>query len=693
MSTPTRPDDELRPAPVRTDPSREAVPSAPLAAPRSSVAGRAALALALLVGYFVLAAAVVGGLLFLTVQAFATGGSGVVSTKLAVFTGLVALAVGRAVFSVEQRGENVEDGVRVSRTDQPELWGLVDEVSAELGVPAPDDLRVVDDVNAFVHQDTRLLGLVGGDRHMGIGAGLLQVLTVDQLRGVVGHELGHYAGGDTRLSSLVYRAGATVERTADQLGRDTLLGRLFARYAALYARVSLAVRRRQELRADEGSVRVVGREVHGAALREVQAGAAAWSFFGDRYVVPLWQAGTAPADMFVGFRELLADPVRQLQLDEVRTSDEGPADPYDSHPTLTARLDHLSRLPDRMPPGDERPARALLREPESLERRVTEQVNASVLRELPRQRYAFAGELDATPYVAGLEGHAAALSRATAAVDGLGAPAGLGRTLALFEAGRDADLVTALTGDRRDLGEQARATDLRNVVGGPFALSAALALVDAGGARWQASWAQPVQLVDADGEPLEVSAALEEALDNSGVPGLRPALDELGVPLDDAALAPAADAAPEQDHTDAVVAVWPDLVRGRARFDAVVTRDLLVLVRQPKRWSTTLRRGLASQYGVGKGGLREAAGRRVRALLELPPEQLASRPDAHAFRWDDLPAVGFKGGLATAWVLLLPGQPKPFDKLKAEDDALVPGPEQTAALLRQLVGGRLDSSL
>ncbi len=270
-----------------TDPSR----LRPTAASGTSVAWRAGLALALLLGYFVLVVAVVGGLGYLTVQAFASGGSGVVSTKLAILTGVVALAIGRAVFAVEHRGDDEpEDGLLVSRHEQPELWALVDEVSRELGVAAPDDLRLVDDVNAFVHQDTRLLGLVGGARHMGIGVALLQVLTVDQLRAVVAHELGHYAGGDTRLSALVYRASATIQRTVAHLGPDSLLGRLFALYARLYQRVSLAVRRRQELRADEGSVRVAGQQVHESALREAQAGSAAWAFFADSYVVPLWRA-------------------------------------------------------------------------------------------------------------------------------------------------------------------------------------------------------------------------------------------------------------------------------------------------------------------------------------------------------------------------------------------------------------------
>lgn len=134
------------------------------------------------------------------------------------------------------------------------------------------------------------------------------------LRGVLAHEMGHYAGGETRVSALVYRAGTTIRRTVLHLGPRTTLGKIFKQYAQLYQRVSLSVRRRQELRADETSVLAVGRAAHESALRSVQASSAAWSFFGDRYVSPVWESGSAPGDLYAGFRRLLAEPSRQPEL-------------------------------------------------------------------------------------------------------------------------------------------------------------------------------------------------------------------------------------------------------------------------------------------------------------------------------------------------------------------------------------------
>jgi hypothetical protein len=199
-----------------------------------------------------------------------------------------------------------------------------------------------------------------------------------------------------------------------------------------------------------------------------------------------------------------------------------------------------------------------------------------------------------------------------------------------------------------------------------------------------------VRLVDERGQELDLSERLERALDEAGVAGLRTALTEAGVPLRDEAIEGVA--APTGDGND-VIAVWPDLFSrgGLVRYDAFVTRDLLVLVKQRRSWSLGMRRGLAQQFGLGADRIRAAAAERIGEVLSAPMSDICRRPDAYAVRWDDVPSVRFKGGIATAWVLRLPGQPAPLGKLQAENDRLVPSAAETAELLAQLVGDRLDS--
>jgi len=345
-------------------------------------------------------------------------------------------------------------------------------------------------------------------------------------------------------------------------------------------------------------------------------------------------------------------------------------------------------------PGDGRPARVLLRDAEQIEERVTHWVNVRALDQVPDQRYAFTEQLDATPYTSGLSDVVPVLSRATAAVDGSGVPAGLGRTLRVLEEGRSHDLVTALTGDRRDLGEQAHAAELGNLVEGPLAEASACALVIAGAAVWRASWSRPVHLVDGSGSALDLTELLAQALAKGGVCALRPALLAVGVPLDDAVAVPTAGTA-EPDPSQDVLVVWPELSRGRKVFDAIVTREQLVLVPVPRGLVDFVITGVGSafarQYGVGRRRARKVTAERVSAVLQTPLPELVRRPGVRCVRWDDQPKVAFAQSHLKGWVLRLPGQPTPVDKLRAVDEWAVTDPQSTAALLRQLVGDRLKS--
>ena len=81
-------------------------------------------------------------------------------------------------------------GPTLTPADAPALWEAVRERPAEAGTRAPDDIRLLPDVNAAVSEDTRLLGR-GGTGHLYLGVPLLQTLDVGQLRSVLAHELGH----------------------------------------------------------------------------------------------------------------------------------------------------------------------------------------------------------------------------------------------------------------------------------------------------------------------------------------------------------------------------------------------------------------------------------------------------------------------------------------------------------------------
>ncbi len=667
-------------------PASKTVAAAPARGAAGSLGSRAALALALLVGYYLLALLIVVALLGISFGELGRPGA----TRFAVFAIAVTVGIGRAVFAVEKRSADLESaGVMVSRGEQPALWALVDDVARETGFPVPDDLRLVEDVNAFVHQDTRLLGLVGGKRHLGIGTALLQVLTVDELRAVLAHELGHYAGGDTRLSALVYRAEATVRRTVDHLGPTTLLGRLFGAYATLYRRVSLSVRRGQELRADQASVKVAGRAAQESLLRELQAAAPAWQFFLNTYAKPVWSSGAAPRDLYEGFRLLLDEPTRQQELQELRLEDGRPTDPLDSHPSASERIALARTLPDRTAPGDTRSAREVLSGAQALEVRVTAWFHGQLLTAKERPLLDWDAPALTTAYAQPQRVTAAALAAATAQVDGGSAPAGLGRTLDLLEADRDVALVTAYTGNRSQAGAPGRWNDLVNLVTGPVYAAAAEALVSAGAARWQLSFATPLTLVDRRGRPLPLRPELAAAMDDDAwKPALRAALLRRKVALGD-------DAVPDVELPgEQRIAFLPTLVTRRRTYklragkpyDGIITHDRLLAVPQPT-WPLLTRIGFAfaKQYNLGQERFTTRRRADIEALLGLPLEDLATRPEVLTWCWDSLASVIIPAKDEKQWPLGLgePGRP-----VQVFYSKVGPSSNEAAALFERLVGNR-----
>src|SRR5437867_3769539 len=77
----------------------------------------------------------------------------------------------------------------IARSDSPELWRLVDEIRRPLAAPRVHEIQIDGAFNAGVTQVPRL-GILGWQRnYLTFGLPLLQGLTLDQLRAVVGHEL------------------------------------------------------------------------------------------------------------------------------------------------------------------------------------------------------------------------------------------------------------------------------------------------------------------------------------------------------------------------------------------------------------------------------------------------------------------------------------------------------------------------
>ncbi|WP_406202553.1 M48 family metallopeptidase [Kitasatospora sp. NBC_01560] len=514
-----------------------------------STSGRAVMAVAMLAGFYLLALGIVAGLLAFDIGLYRSmGGLHLGVLKLWALSAAVGYPVVRVVFLTRHRAADDElPGVLVTREQQPALWGLVDRIAERTALRGPAEIRLVPEVNAGVLEETRLLGLIPGKRHLVIGVPLLLGLTEGELEAVLAHEFGHYSNRDVRLAGVTlagrrallhtiggFHARADQHRAEEAAklaakaekrlakgrkpsseeaggGIDRMLAGLFTLYAKLYFRVSEAVGRRQEYAADLVAAHLAGRDATASALRKVPVLDSAQDFYLGSFATIGWEAGLLPpvGQVYGGLAHLLSDPKRRQELAEYALDlPEHAPDPYDSHPPIARRVAAVEALPeDGRGPGAAGPALALLREPERVlaelevvtlapEAAGKERVEWS---ELVRRAMAAHARESAGP--------------ACDALTALGLPPTVHGLLDALDAGRAQEFT-----DRLPRSEQAAAATgraaldaARPLLRGELGRVTVLALVESGRAAWELSWSGPAELRLPDGFADAFEAALDAA--------------------------------------------------------------------------------------------------------------------------------------------------------------------------------------
>ncbi len=300
------------------------------------------------------------------------------------------IAAGIIVWSVLPRFDRFEPpGPEVSEREQPRLFAEIRKVAEMARQKMPSHVYLVLDCNAFVAERGGLMG-IGSRRVMGIGLALLSHFSTDELRAVIAHEFGHFDGGDTKLGPWVYRTRSAMGRTVTNLydtaralgEHSVVIGLVLTAVAAPfkwmalgYMRVAQAVSRQQEYAADALAARLVGAGPLVSGFEKLGSAAAASDAYLDHEIGPLVSLRVAPP-FFAGlahFAEKHRDVMREIDQDSAKL---GEADPFDSHPPLSARIEAVRALPGSeplLPPrGDDQPAVTLLVEPEAVARRVME---------------------------------------------------------------------------------------------------------------------------------------------------------------------------------------------------------------------------------------------------------------------------------------------------------------------------------
>jgi len=219
---------------------QETSPRSP-AAP--SLGLRAILAVALTVGFYLLAIGIAAALLGGAYAIAALGHQ--VPVRLVVPMLFGGLAILWGIFPRFDRF--TPPGPELLPAEHPRLFERISRIAQATGQEIPRSVYLVPNVNAWVSRRGGIMGF-GSRPILGIGLPLLAALDVAEVEAVLAHEFGHFHGGDTKLGPWVYTTRAAIGRTLASLqqagGRS--LHALFVGYGNLFLRLTLSVSRRQE---------------------------------------------------------------------------------------------------------------------------------------------------------------------------------------------------------------------------------------------------------------------------------------------------------------------------------------------------------------------------------------------------------------------------------------------------------------
>ena len=170
----------------------------------------------------------------------------------------------------------------VSEEQMPKVYGIVRRLSTQIGIPMPS-IHLIDSPqpNAFA------TGRSPKKAAVAVTTGILDVLSFEELEGVLGHELAHVMNRDILISSIAAMLGAAIAiigRLALWSGAGSnrnnplgligfLVGLIVAPLAAMLIR--FAISRTREFQADKSGAEITGQPLMLAgALRKISEGTA-----------------------------------------------------------------------------------------------------------------------------------------------------------------------------------------------------------------------------------------------------------------------------------------------------------------------------------------------------------------------------------------------------------------------------------
>lgn len=269
--------------------------------------------------------------------------------SLGAFLGAIAMI--KAGFSISKRASTLVLGKSISEEAEPKLWKLVKETASRLGATPPKNIIIGLEPNFYVTSADVVVypgAIKQPDETLYLSLPLMRILSREELTAVIGHELGHFRGEDTKFSLRFYPiyAGTAQALTAlegrNQDGAGTLA--LLPAFAILsffmeqFAKAERTIGRNRELEADKAGASVASGQALATSLLKIGVCTPLWSSIRTAIVAALNQ-GKTYTNVSTLYAEVAASSVKPELLEEVAAT--ATTHPTDTHPPTVARIQAL----------------------------------------------------------------------------------------------------------------------------------------------------------------------------------------------------------------------------------------------------------------------------------------------------------------------------------------------------------------
>lgn len=262
---------------------------------------------------------------------------------------VVALSVISSTSKITKKLEMVQRGIILDDKESP-LWKLVEQTASDIDAPIPKNLVVglepnfyatAAAVNALSSQRT-----VSGET-LYISAPLMRLLTIGELKAVIGHELGHFKGADSAYAlkfAPVYRA---LNNALEGAGRHESLMAIPAIGSIqfllnTFEKNEKAISREREFEADKAGASAASPEELVSALVKLNVFGGVWGHL-IRQVISNIDLGRPVENMSTLYAASVAYDIDDSAARDAaaESASSKTAHPTDTHPTLQERMTSL----------------------------------------------------------------------------------------------------------------------------------------------------------------------------------------------------------------------------------------------------------------------------------------------------------------------------------------------------------------